>query len=151
MDQATLQQIPEQYRTIYTENWNTIKESVKEWRFKDVYHFPLMIADNQIILRYLRETLDKYRISVKINAAFGFILRNRVTNELKFFHPSNNTRVFDAPRIVRNPNDVKKLEDEFEREDILEYARLQRPSTKWIVERIICMKLEIFKLSSTLF
>ena len=145
MEDISIQGVPEEYRGIYERNWSTINQSVKTWKFKDVYHFPVIDIGN--ILHLLRDTLNNYNRAIKINASFGFILRERLTDELKFFHPSNNTKLFDIPKMIQNPEDLKKLEEEFEKVDIVNYARKQRPSTKWIVDRIVCMRLDIFKLS----
>ena len=82
-----IQHLPENYRKIYEKHWNTIQRSVKNWRFKDVYHFPLL--GNENIYNMISDVLQKYTQSIKVNAAFGFILRDRTTDELKFFHSSN--------------------------------------------------------------
>ena len=42
--------------------------------------------------------------------------------------------------------DYQTLVDDVEQEDAFEYARLQRPSTDWTVERIICVRFDVFKL-----
>ncbi len=54
--------------------------------------------------------------------------------------------LFDAPRVLATPNDFNKLIDDIEQQDAKEYARSQRPTTKWTVERIICVRFEVFKL-----
>ena len=147
MDATTLQQVPEEYKQIYIRNWNTIKPSIRQGVIKDLYHYPLFSDNNDEIKSRLRETVVKYTRKIKINVAFGFILRNRRTDELRFFHPSNNTMVFDTPKLLVNINDRKKLEGDIDREDLFEYARLQRPSTSWIVEKLICIRFDIFRLS----
>ena len=69
-----------------------------------------------------------------MNCAFEFALRERVTDELRFYHPSNNNMMFETARLIRNPEDKKKLNEEIEQIDGLEYARAHRPSTKWVVD-----------------
>ena len=148
MDPTVLRKIPIKYKQIYQQNWKTIKTSVKQGRLKDVYHFPLLTINNQEIVGKVQDVMANYNANVKVNVAFGFILQNRTTAELKFFHPSNNTFLFDTPRLLRSPTDLKNLIDDIEQEDALEYARLQRPSTNWIVERIICVRFDVFKLQT---
>ena len=145
MDSSVLGQIPNKYIRLYQRHWNTIKTSVKQGRLKDVYHFPLVTTTNREIVGKVQEVMTNYNDKVKINIAFGFILQNRTTAELKFFHPSNNTMLFEAPRVLSNPNDFHKLIDDIEHQDAVEYARSQRPSTKWTVERIICVRFDVFK------
>ena len=139
-----IQHLPENQRTIYEKHWNTIQKSVKNWRFKDVYHFPLL--GNENINNTISDVIQKYTQNVKVNAAFGFILQDRTTDELKFFHPSNNSMMLDSPKLIKQRSDLQDLLNDMEKVDILEYARTQRPSSKWVVEKIICMRLDIFKL-----
>lgn len=137
--------LPENQQAIYRRHWTTIQKSLKVWRFKDIHHFPLFGGEN--IDTLVTSVLEKYNQKIKVNAAFGFILRDRATDDLKFYHPSNNSMMFDSPKIVETPNDIKDLLNDVEKVDILEYARSQRPSSKWVVDKIICMRLDIFKLS----
>ena len=142
----TIDRVPDVFKDIYRKHWNTIKHSVKRGIVKDVYHYPLLTTNNSEIRSYLQTTLSDYNDKIKINVCFGFILRERLTNELKFFHPSNNTMLFDTPRLIQTPSDYNKLVEDIEKEDAFEYARNNRPSTKWIVERIICIRFDIYRL-----
>ena len=146
MDPAVLNQIPNRYKQIYQQHWNTIKTSEKRGLLKDVYHFPLLSTSNEEIITRLQEVLTEYSNNVKVNIAFGFILYDRVTSFLNFFHPSNNTMLFDVPRLLVNPNDFQNLVNDIEHQDAVEYARSLRPSTKWTVERIICVRFDVFRL-----
>ena len=145
MDPTVLRQVPNKYKQIYEKHWNTIKTSVKHGLLKDVYHFPLLTTANREIVSRLQEMAANYNNKIKVNVAFGFILQERTLGLLKFFHPSNNTMLFDAPRVLANPNDFNKLIDDIEQQDALEYAHSQRPTTKWTVERIICVRFDVFK------
>ena len=145
MDRSTLVQIPGDYQDIYKRSWNTIKTSVKQGRLKDVYHFPILTNDNGEILRKAEEVVAKYNEKFKVNVAFGFILKERTTDELKFFHPSNNTMLFTLPRLLETPSDYRQFVEDIEQRDAFEYARLHRPSTKWTVERIVCVRFDIYR------
>jgi hypothetical protein len=147
MSVDTLQNIPVAFREIYRKHWNTIKTRVTKGRIKDVYHFPLLTVENNEIISRLQEVLTNYnRSRIKINVSFGFILKNRTTKELKFFHPSNNTMVFSGPRPLGTPTDYQLLINDLEQEDAFEYARLQRPTTNWTVERIVCIRFDVTNL-----
>ena len=146
MERISIENLPENIRELYSRNWNTIKTSVKRGVLKDVYHFPLFTDNNNEIQSRLHEVLVDNKRKIKINVAFGFILKNRGTDELRFFHPSNNTMLLDTPRLIANRADTKKLEEDIEQQDALEYARQQRPSTKWIVEKIVCVRFDVFKM-----
>ena len=148
MDPTVLQRVPNQYKQIYRRHWKTIKTSVKIGRLRDVYHFPLFTINNREIADKVQEVVANYNDKIKVNVAFGFVLKNRATEELKFFHPSNNTLLFEHPRLLANPNDYRKLINDVEQNDAFEYAKLQRPTTNWIVERIICVRFDVYRVNN---
>ena len=146
MNEATLRLLPEQFQPVYQRHWKTIKTSVKQGRIKDVYHFPLFTLNDTEISEKAHAVIGSYNDNIKINVAFGFILENRTTGDLKFFHPSNNTMLFPTPRLLASANDYRRFIDDVEREDAFEYARLQRPTTQWVVKRVICVRFDVYKL-----
>ena len=147
MDPAMLEQVPDEYKTIYQRHWKTIRPSVKRGLIRETHHYPLISGDIHTEIRTRLHSVLQIHDKIKINVAFGFILKHRATDELKFFHPSNNTMLFETPRLIANQADRQKLEDDVEVQDAFEYARLQRPSTKWIVKRIICVRFDVYKIS----
>ena len=146
MDQSFIEQIPDEYRDIYKKNWRTIRPRVLQGRIRDMYHFPLIDSGNNEILQKAKEVIGKYSGKLKVNVAFGFILRDRTTDELKFYHPSNNTMLFPNPRLLETHSDFKQFAEDIEEQDAFEYARKHRPSTKWTIERVICVRFDIYKL-----
>ena len=146
MDPVLLQQVPDEYKQIYQRHWNTIKTKAKQGMVKDTYHYLVLSNSNNEIIDFLRDTMNLYNRRFKINVAFGFILRNRITDDLRFYHPSNNTMLLKLPKLIDDQNDINKLIEEMEDDDILEYVRSQRPSTDWIFERIICARFDIYKM-----
>ena len=90
--------------------------------------------------------LSNYTGRIKVNVAFGFVLEDRITQELKFFHPSNNTMVFPTPRLLQSLEDFVKFKSDIDQQDAYAYARENRPSTKWIVSRVICVRFDVYRL-----
>ena len=140
-----LARVPDIYQQIYRRHWRTIQTSVKRGIFKDVFHFPI---DNYTgAEECLAVVRGENAGRIKINLCFGFILRHRESDELRFFHPSNNTLLFEVPMLVNNEGDYESVLERIDRQDALEYARLQRPSTIWTVERIICVRFDVYRLT----
>ena len=137
-----IQNIDEAYRDIYRKHWKTIN-SQKIGVLKDIINFPVYNLDDNELIKVLDTIKEKYR-RIKVNRSLGFILRNREDDELKFFHPSNNNMLFQLP--LKIDNDFKNLKDELLNTDWFEVVRQQRPSTKWIVEKIICIRFDVYKL-----
>ena len=70
----------------------------------------------------------------KINVSFGFILCNIKNGELCYCHSSHNLGcTLEAPHLISNQEDFEAFLEAIIEEDILEWARKQRPNTKWIV------------------
>ena len=137
-----MQNIDEAYRNIYRKHWKTIN-SQKIGVLKDIINFPVYNLDDNELIKVLDTIKEKYR-RIRVNISLGFILRNREDDELKFFHPSNNNMLFQLP--LKIDNDFKNLKDELLNTDWFEVVRQQRPSTKWIVEKIICIRFDVYKL-----
>ena len=137
-----MQNIDEAYRDIYKKHWKTIS-SQKIGVLKDIINFLVYNLDDNELIKVLDTIKEKYR-RIKVNISLGFILRNREDDELKFFHPSNNNMLFQLP--LKIDNDFKNLKDELLNTDWFEVVRQQRPSTKWIVEKIICIRFDVYKL-----
>ena len=137
-----MQNIDEAYRDIYRKHWKTIN-SQKIGVLKGIINFPVYNLDDNELIKVLDTIKEKYR-RIKVNISLGFILRNREDDELKFFHPSNNNMLFQLP--LKIDNDFKNLKYELLNNDWFEVVRQQRPSTKWIVEKIICIRFDVYKL-----
>ena len=146
MDATSLQSVPELYRSFYQKHWNTIQTSVKQGRIRDMYHFPLFENNDTEINSKATEVISRYNSKIKVNVAFGFILKNRTSEELKFFHPSNNTMLFQTPKLLENSADYDQFKADIEKEDAYEYAKQNRPSTNWTVARIICVRFDVYKM-----
>ena len=70
----------------------------------------------------------------KLNLSFGFILFNNETVQMQCHHSSvNNARVFDTPFQIRNLEDLQQVREALQNIDIHEWARKQRPNSKWVV------------------
>ena len=139
--------IPDGYEEIYQNNWDIVQQRVKVGRIKDTYHFPLFTILDSEITQKLEHVLGQYNQSIKINIAFGFILKHVTTEDMKFFYPSNNTLLFESPRYLRSISDYHSLLNDVEYEDALSYAQALRPSTKWTVQRIICITIDVYKMN----
>ena len=149
--ETVLATVQEEYRYFYRTHWLTITGS-KIGLIKDVRYYPLITDTNEEIENNIRKTLHHYNKPAKVNVSFGFLLREGVELDgpLKFYHPSlNNSKVFDTPRIIRGDDDVEALMKDVEYSDALDYAKNQRPSTKWRTEKIICLRIDIYKIRQT--
>ena len=70
----------------------------------------------------------------KINYSHSYLLVNRETEEHRYFHASlNNARVLESPVLIQNRPDFDAFLLSLNDTDALEFARRNRPDTKWSV------------------
>ena len=144
--------VEDEYKPIYRKHYQTIRTRVTQGRFRTVYHFLVTGDYTRDIAKEYISTIDlqlNRQHSYKINAAFGFILRNHRTQELRFFHPSQNSMLYELPMLVKNRKDILRLLDDLENEDARAYAMAHRPSTVWRMEKIVCVRFDVYKMMST--
>ena len=140
--------VDDEYKEIYQKNYRTIRTRIDEGRFRTVYHFLVTSDYTRGKARDFLAAVDfqfSPQNSYKVNAAFGFILRNIRTNELRFFHPSNNLMLYEIPVVVAGRKDITKLLDDLESEDARAYAFAHRPSTAWRMAKIVCVRFDVYK------
>ena len=144
MNESLLEAIPEVLKPLYRKNYKTIKTRITRGKIKTIYHF--LVTDHYDIKEYLSVVKADQNGKCKVNVALGFILNNIETGELRFFHPSHNSLIFDQPKTLQTNVDYKTLLEDLEREDMIDFARSERPSTKWRVTKIVCVRFDVYKL-----
>ena len=135
---------------VIKKHWNVIKTSTKRGRIVDRYHFYLndgnRVSSN--ILSFVEQIFTEQNKPFKVNVAFGMILKNFKTDVLRFFHPSNNNRIFERPMLIdsNNTTSPKDLADMLNPETIADFAVVSRPSSEWLLEQIVCIEFVVTKL-----
>lgn len=146
MTESLLSDLPVSYRKFYRKHFNSIRNRVTRGNIKDVYHFLIIDSyDQKVVERYLMEVKNDQKGNFKMNLAFGFILRNLENGDLRFFHPSQNNTILDAPVMISDQNDVTEILDKLDNEDVFSYINAQRPSTKWRAAKIVCLRVDVYK------
>ena len=144
MNESMLEDIDEDLKPLYRKNYKTIKTRISRGKLKTIYHF--LVTDSYNIKEYLSTVKADQNGKYKLNVALGFILNNIETGELRFFHPSQNSLIFDQPKMLDTEADYKSLLEDLEQEDLINFASSERPSTKWRVTKIVCVRFDTYKL-----
>jgi hypothetical protein len=82
----------------------------------------------------------------RVNVAFGFVLFNNTEEEYRYYYASQNNRLLDYPPLIRNQQDFDEFLNNIENIDVLEWARGQRPNSKWIVHLLTNSTIYVDKL-----
>ena len=135
-------------RILYLRHWNNIRiDEATDNPIQDRYNFTLNDITSSTVPEMVHHIFRHQTTAFRINVPFGFILRNVETGELRYYHScQNNSRLFDAPHLIRNEEDLENFFDDLSRHDILEFIRQQRPDTKWVVHLLINVTFYINKL-----
>ena len=117
--------------TLHRENWRTIR--TRQSRGNRVQDWYNSLNMGELVGDVERIFQDQTTV-FKLNLSFGFVLFNNDTEEMQYHHSSaNNNRVFDTPFLVRSREDLQQVRSALENLDVFEWARQQRPNSKWIV------------------
>ena len=124
-----------------------IKTRVQRGKIKTSFHFQVQgVYTRTEADTHIKAIKSEICSGCKLNIAFAFILRNRVTDQLRFYHSSNNTLVFRTPKTISTEADYAKVLDSLDKEDVYEYALRQRPSTIWVVAKIVSVRYDVYKM-----
>ena len=101
----------------------------------------------ETLIEELRIIYHRQRSAFKINLHFSFVLRNVETGELRLFYASNNTNVLDVPMMVHDDRSFRDFIEVLRTLDVLEWARNQRPNSKWVFYRLIQAQVTVTRLN----
>ena len=131
---------------VYRSNWRQIRPSVKKGKIFSKYNCFLPTLENVNLANCAEGVFAMQTNAFKINAAFGFILVNSETNERRYYYSSGNTKIFESPFLVKDRASFETFYKALEEIDALEYARLQRPNSKWMVEAVCNLTFFMYKI-----
>ena len=120
------------------DNWGSIRTYVAQGPVQTRYNRRLAGLDTRDLHEPLRELFDQQTTSFKINCSFAFILKNKTTNRLKYYHSSNNCcgRLLEEPSLITNRGDFDRFLARIQESDILQWAIAQRPNSDWVCEHV---------------
>ena len=75
--------------------------------------------------------------------SISFILQHRETGEFPYHYASNNDQLLNSPRLIRNQHDLDTLLDFLTSQDFPSHLKDQRPNTKWVIERIVSLRIHL--------
>ena len=120
------------------ENWGSIRTHVVHGPVQTRYNRRLTSLDTRDLHEQLRVLFEEQTTSFKINCSFAFILKNKTTNRLKYYHSSNNCcgRLLEEPSLITNRGDFDRFLERIHQPDILQWAVAQRPNSDGICEMV---------------
>ena len=120
------------------DNWGSIRTYVTQGPVQTRYNHRLTSLDTRELQEPLRQLFEEQTTSFKINCSYAFILKNKTTNRLKYYHSSNNCcgRYLEEPSLITNRDDFESFLARIQESDILQWAVAQRPNSDWVCEHV---------------
>ena len=120
------------------ENWASVRTHVVNGPVQTRYNRRLTSLDTRELQEPLRQLFEEQTTSFKINCSFAFILKNKTTNRLKYYHSSNNCcgRLLEETALITNRGDFDQFLEMIHQPDILQWAVAQRPNSDWVCQHV---------------
>ena len=120
------------------ENWGSVRTHVVHGPIQTRYNHRLSSLDMRDSHEQLRVLFDQQTTSFKINCSFAFILKEKQSGRLKYYHSSNNCcgRCMEEPVLITNRADFDSFLERIREPDILQWAIAQRPNSDWVCEHV---------------
>ena len=125
-------------RDFVHENWASVRTHVVRGPVQTRYNRRLTSLDTHDLHEPLRVLFDQQTTAFKINCSYGFVLREKQSGRLRYYHSSNNGcgRFLEEPSLVTNSQTFNTFLERIEETDVLQWAIAQRPNSDWVVELV---------------
>ena len=93
----------------YRSQWSSIRTNRRSGRIQSTYNIRLTDLNTTSLHHTLWNIFKTQSSAFKINLSFGFILRNKISGELRYFHSSKkfSGRFLDAPHLITDAFDFQ--------------------------------------------
>ena len=120
------------------DNWGSIRTYLAQGPVQTRYNHRLTTMDTRELQEPLRQLFEEQTTAFKVNLSFGFILKQKVTGRLRYYHSSNNCcgRLLEEPSLITNRGDFDRFLARIQESDILQWAIAQRPNSDWVCEHV---------------
>ena len=133
-------------RQVYIRNFHRIRDTETINRRSKIFLRYLNHSNSPLIetiAHILKDIFLRQTNAFKINMSFSFILQQRETGEFRYHYASNNDQLLNSPRLIRNQHDLDILLDFLSSQDFPSHLKDQRPNTKWVIERIVSLRIHL--------
>ena len=139
VEHAANHELSSAIRDFVHENWGSVRTHVVHGPIQTRYNRRLTSLDmrdlhDQLFLLFDQQTTAAF----KVNVSFGFVLREKENDRLRYYHSSNNCcgRYLEEPSLITNRDDFESFLERIREPDILQWAVAQRPNSDWVCEHV---------------
>ena len=138
VEHAANDELSSAIRDAVRENWGSVRTHVVNGPVQTRYNHRLTSLDTRDLHDQLFLLFEEQTTAFKVNVTFGFILKQKATNRLRYYHSSNNCcgRYLEEPSLITNRDDFDRFLARIQESDILQWAVAQRPNSDWVCEHV---------------
>ena len=138
VEHAANDELSSAIRDAVRENWGSVRTHVVNGPVQTRYNHRLTSLDTRDLHDQLFLLFEEQTTAFKVNVSFGFILKQKATNRLRYYHSSNNCcgRYLEEPSLITNRDDFDRFLARIQESDILQWAVAQRPNSDWVCEHV---------------
>ena len=138
VEHAANDELSSAIRDFVHENWGSIRTHVVHGPVQTRYNRRLTSLDMRDLHDQLFLLFDQQTTAFKVNVSFGFVLREKENDRLRYYHSSNNCcgRYLEEPSLITNRGDFDRFLARIQESDILQWAIAQRPNSDWVCEHV---------------
>lgn len=127
----------------YEGNRSKIMSRSRKGRFLHLYHFEIK-GDLALVPSLVRGLLKDISSPIKINLAFGYIIKTVADEQYTYYHPSNNNAFLANTKLIQTPEDERSLMASLEADNILEFVYNSTLESSWVVHAIVCFSVRVY-------
>ena len=138
VEHAANDELSSAIRDAVRENWGSVRTHVVNGPVQTRYNHRLTSLDTRDLHDQLFLLFEEQTTAFKVNVSFGFILKQKATSRLRYYHSSNNCcgRYLEEPSLITNRADFDRFLARIQESDILQWAVAQRPHSDWVCEHV---------------
>ena len=96
--------------------------------------------------RIVADAIHKHGKCCRINIGFGVMLRNKLSDEYRYYYVSTNHMLFNSAKTINSMSDVKDIVKEIYDMNITEHYYMLRPSSGWTLVNVTNVYFKLFNL-----
>ena len=125
-------------RDFVHENWASVRTHVVNGPVQTRYNHRLTSLDTRDLQEPLFALFDQQKTAFKVNASYGFVLKEKQSGRLRYYLSSSNCcgRLLEEPSLIANRGDFDRFLARIAKSDIQQWARDQRPDSDWVCEHV---------------
>jgi len=144
-----LSYLPKDQKEIYEEHWNAIKTHKRPGKLQSTYTMMWSVkSDEPDWDSDLMSLFYEQNRRFKINYSHSFLLKDKESGQLSFFHASqNNNLATENPHLINSKSEFVEFLNELNDKDILQHVQKERPNSKSQVAKIMSTSFYVTPLS----